>query len=114
MDSIAANSAGQRAGVGAIDCPAKLASGISFAMATAGNDYTQTVAEKSYVLTPRGGFCLFSLTGVTSTAANVEYVAEDGQTIIIHVPYGYTTLYGESDVNTTTVFMRELVVQSPE
>lgn len=114
MDSIQANSAGNRAGVGAIDCPAVLASGISLSMATAGSDYTATVEEKSYVITVRGGFCLFSLTGVTSTAANVEYCAEDGDTIIIHIPYGYTTLYAESDANTTVAFIRELKVQSPE
>lgn len=113
-DRINANSAGNRAGLGAIDCPTVLASGITLAMATAGDDYTATVEEKSYVVTVDGGLCLFSLTGVTSTAANREYVAADGDTIIIHVPYGSTTLYAESDTNTTNVYIRELVVQSPQ
>lgn len=113
-DHIQANSAGNRAGHGAIDCPPVLASGITLAMATAGDDYTATVAEKSYVVTVDGGFCLFSLTGVTSTAANIEWAAADGDTFILHVPYGYTTLYAEANTNTTNVYLREMQVQSPE
>ncbi len=114
MDHIQANSAGQRAGHGAIDCPPVLASGITLAMANNGVDYIVAVEEKSYIVTSNGGFCLLSLTGVTSTAANIEYVCGDEKTIIIHVPYGLTTLYAESDTDTTTLYLRELVVQSPE
>ena len=113
-DSISANSAGNRTGVGAIDCPPVLASGITIAMATAGSDYTGTVAEGTYAVTVNGGFCLFSLTGVTSTAANREWAVADGDTFILHVPYGYTTLYCESDTNTTNAYLRRMQVQSPE
>ncbi len=114
MDHIQANSAGQRTGHGAIDCPVVLGSGITLALATAGIDYSTPVAEKSYVITVDGGLCLFSLTGVTSVAANREYVAADGDTFIIHVKYGQTTLYAESDTSSSNAYIRELVVQSPE
>jgi len=112
MDQILANSAGGRAAIGCINAPPVLASGITLAMTTAGTDYTATVAEKSYAVTVDGGFCLFSLTGVTSIAANREYMCADGQTIIIHVPYGSTILYAESDTNTTNAYIRELDVVS--
>lgn len=114
MDTVLSDSAGNRVAIGAINCPPVLASGITIAMATAGADYTGIVAEKTYAVTVSGGFCLFSLTGVTSTAANREWVCEDGDTIVIVVPHGYTTLYCESDANTTNVYLRELQVQSPE
>ena len=109
-DTTLSDSAGNRAALGAINCPAVLASGITIAMATAGDDYTGIVGEKTYAITVDGGFCLFSLTGVTSTAANREYCCGDGQTIIIHVPHGYTTLYCESDTDTTNAYLRELEV----
>lgn len=112
MDQISANSAGNRTGLGAIDCPAVLASGITLAMANNGVDYNTTVGEKSYVISAVGGFCLLSLTGVTSVAANIEYVCGDEQTIVMHVPYGKTTLYAESDTDSTNLYIRELVVQS--
>jgi len=114
MDSIQANSAGQRAGHGAIDCPPVLASGITITMTDAGGDYTATVAEGTYVVTVDGGFCLFSLTGETSTAANREYAVADGDTFILHVPYGYTTLYAECDTATAYAYLRKMQVQSPE
>ncbi len=113
-DHISANSAGQRAGHGAIDCPPVLASGITISLATGGTDYTATVAEGTYVVTVDGGFCLFSLTGVTSTAANREWAVADGDTFILHVPYGYTTLYAECDTSSSFAYLRRMQVQSPE
>ncbi len=43
---------------------------------------------------------LLSATGVTSTAANIEWVCPIGESIIITIPIGKTTLYaaGESGV----------------
>ena len=114
MDQIQANSAGQRAGHGAIDCPPVLASGITITLTTAGVDYTATVAEGSYIVTVDGGFCLFSLTGVTSTAANREYAVADGDSFCLHVPYGYTTLYAECDTSSSYAYLRQMQVQSPE
>lgn len=114
MDTVLSDSAGNRAAIGAINCPPVLASGITVTLTTAGDDYTATVAEKTYAVTADGGFCLFSLTGVTSTAANREWACGDGDTIIIRVPYGYTTLYMECDTSSSYVYLRELQVQSPE
>ena len=90
---------GNRAAPGAINCDPVLASGIELAAAGAGTDYTQTVVNATYVITVPidGGTWFFSLTGLTSTAANREWIAVEGVPIVIHVPPGYTTLYYESD-----------------
>jgi len=88
------------------------ASGITLAMATSGNDYTQTVEQgKSYAITYVGtaGKRMFvSFTGVTSTAANIEYVLMANREYIIHVPIGKTTLYCESNENSTNAYLRKL------
>lgn len=110
-DTFISDSAGNRAAPGAINCPPVLASGITIAMATAGEDYTGTVvAGKTYAVTVNGGFCLFSVTGVTSTEANREWCAANGNTIIIKIPLGYTTLYCESNANSSNAYLRELDV----
>lgn len=114
MDQILSDSAGNRAAIGAQNCPPVLASGITITLTTAGDDYTAAVAEGTYAVTVDGGFCLFSLTGVTSTAANREWACGDGQTILIHVPYGYTTLYAECDTSTSFAYLRRMLVQSLE
>jgi hypothetical protein len=85
------------------------ASGISFAMATAGNDYTQTVVGgQQYICTALTGMVLLSITGVTSTAANIEWAIPANTTRIIKIPQGVTTLYGEPSANTTTLYMAKL------
>ena len=84
-------------------------SGISVALTTAGSDYTGTVVGgQSYIVSANGGFCLLSATGLTSTAANIEWTVNDGDIIIIHVPFGKVTLYCESDTNSTTLYLRKL------
>lgn len=86
-----------------------LGSGLTFAMAALGNDYEQTVeAGESYVVLIDGGLVFLSVTGVTSTAANREWVYADGDTFVIKIPEDKTTLYGESDTNTTNVYLRKL------
>jgi len=88
-----------------------LASGLSAAAATAGDDYTQTVeAGATYACTALVGSFLMSLTGVTSTAANIEWVCPKEQTIIIKVPTGYTTLYFEANTNSSTLYMRKITI----
>jgi len=87
----------------------RAASGLSFAMATAGNDYTQTVVGgQLYIVTAIGGNVLLSITGVTSTAANREWIIPEDAKCIIHIPQGVTTLYGEADANSTTLYMAKL------
>lgn len=86
-----------------------LASGLTFAMASLGNDYTQAVeAGASYVVLIDGGLVFLGVTGVTSVAANREWVYADGDTFIIKIPAGKILLYGESDTNTTNVYLRKL------
>jgi hypothetical protein len=112
MNQVIADSAGNKAAPGALNCPPVLASGISIAMATAGDDYTGTVAEGAYIATANKGFVLASLTGVTSTAANIEFCIPNGATVIINVPYGKTTLYCEADTNSSVLYLRKLDVSS--
>jgi len=101
---------GNIASPGAINADPVLASGIELAAAGAGDDYTQDVtAGARYAITVPidDGTFLFSVTGVTSTAANREWIACEGDTIIIKIPSGKTTLYFESDT-IGVAYMRKL------
>lgn len=86
------------------------ASGLTLAgSGTAGTDVTQTVTTGArYAITAIGAAFLFSITGVTSTAANIEWVCASGATIIIKIPEGKTTLYFEADTNTKYAYARKL------
>lgn len=107
-DTYQSDNSGNRAAIPEIANPVA-ASGISIAMATAGNDYTgAVVGGKQYIVSCDGGFVLLSITGVTSTAANREWMVQDGGKIIIKIPDGITTLYCESDTNSTTLYLAEL------
>jgi len=86
-------------------------SGITKTLTTAGTDYEQELESgQMYIVTPvvAAGTILAGITGVTSTAANREWVWAAGQTYIFRMPIGKTTLYLESDVNTTLVYFRKL------
>ena len=88
-------------------------SGLTLAMATSGNDYTQTglTGGRMYAITfvaAANKVMFLSTTGVTSTAANIEWVIVAGQTIIVRIPLGSTILYAESDDNTTNAYLRKL------
>ncbi len=85
------------------------ASGQTQATGTAGDDLTLTVvAGATYMLTGIGTAVLISITGVTSTAANIEWVAPADTTIIIKIPIGVTTLYFEGDTGTKNVYISKL------
>ncbi|KKL14804.1 hypothetical protein LCGC14_2511990 [marine sediment metagenome] len=88
------------------------ASGITLAMATAGTDYTQDVEQgQSYAVTfvaTAAKFMLLSITGVTSVAANREWVIMANDTAIIHIPIGKTTLYVECDESSKNAYLRKL------
>lgn len=84
----------------------ELASGQTVATGTAGDDVTFTVtAGRSYLLMGLGTAVLASLTGVTSTAANIEYFANAGEKFIIKIPDGVTTIYLEGDTSSKNVYL---------
>lgn len=85
------------------------ASGQTKATATAGDDLTVTlVGGKRYAVTPIGTTLLASITGVTSTAANIEWIFPPNVTSIFRMPLDKTTLYCEGDTSTKNVYFREL------
>ena len=85
------------------------ASGITVATATAGDDVTQTlVSGQQYAITPIGTAILAGITGVTSTAANIEWVFPPNVTSIFRMPFGKTTLYLEGDTSTKNAYIRKV------
>ena len=113
MDNLNVDNSGNRiSDVNSADPVA--ASGILKTLTTAGNDYEQVlVSGQMYIVTITKATVgvlnvLASITGVTSTAANVEWVWCAGETYIFRMPIGKTTLYLESDVDATLVHFRKL------
>lgn len=88
------------------------ASGITLTLTTSGNDYTQTlVAGQMYIVTfvATAGLRMFAgITGVTSVAANIEWVWMANQDYVFHMPFGSTTLYCESDSTGGIAYFRKL------
>ncbi len=88
------------------------ASGITIATGTAGDDKTQTlVGGKMYAVTligTDGTVILASATGVTSTAANIEFVFPAGRTSIFRMPIGKTILYFEGTETNKNAYIRQL------
>lgn len=84
-------------------------SGIALAGGTAGSDVTQAVdGGQQYIITSVDSNWFFSITGVTSTAANREWILVEDATITIKIPLGVTTLYFECDGGSKTAYMRKL------
>lgn len=87
------------------------ASGITITVAVTGNDYTRTlVGGQMYAITfigTLGKRILASATGLTSTAANIEWVFHAGYTHIFRMPEGKTTLYYEGD-EVKSAYIRKL------
>lgn len=88
------------------------ASGITVATGTAGDDKTQTlVGGVMYAITligTAGTAILASITGVTSTAANIEWVFPAGVTCLFRMPLGSTTLYFEGTESTKNAYIRKV------
>jgi hypothetical protein len=94
------DNSGNRVPPGVVAADPVAASGITLSGASAGVDYTQTVVGgKTYLVTIPidDGTWLFSITGLTSVAANREWVGVEGVPFTITIPRGVTTLYFESD-----------------
>ena len=93
-------------------CDPVPASGITLTITTSGEDYTQTlVAGQMYVITfvgTAGKVMLASITGVTSTAANVEWIFMANVNYIFRMPFGKTTLYFEANESSTVAYVRKL------
>lgn len=84
-------------------------SGQTQATGTAGDDLTLTiVAGAVYALIGIDTAVLISITGVTSTPANIEWVAAANTTILIKIPIGKTTLYFEGTTGSKNVYLRKL------
>ena len=88
------------------------ASGITLAMTTSGEDYTQTLVEgQMYAITyvaTAGKVMFASITGVTSTAANIEWIFYAGVPHIFRMPIGKTTLYFEGNESSKNAYVRKL------
>lgn len=103
------DNSGNRVPPGVVAVDPVAASGISIAGGVAGSDVTQAVEQgKLYAFTSVDSNWLFSITGVTSTAANIEWVCPEDATILIRIPMGKTTLYLECDGASKTGYLRKV------
>lgn len=88
------------------------ASGITITMTTSGEDYTQALAQgQLYAITfvaTAGKVMFASITGVTSTAANIEWLFMANTEYIFRMPIGSTTLYCECDETGKKAYLRKL------
>jgi hypothetical protein len=109
MDGYSSDNSGNRVGAGVQAINPVAASGQSKATGTAGDDLTLTVVGGArYAITGMGTGILISITGVTSTAANIEWVAPIDVTVVITIPEAVTTLYFEGTVSTKTIYLQRL------
>lgn len=85
------------------------ASGQTVATGTAGDDKTFTVvAGESYTIMGVDTDVLLGITGVTSTPANIEWLAPRNKAIVIKIPVGKTTLYFEGTVGSKNVYLAKM------
>ena len=93
-------------------CDPVPASGITITLTANGDDYEQElVGGQMYIITfvgTAGKVMLASITGVTSTAANIEWIFMANVNYVFRMPMGKTTLYCESNENTTKAYVRKL------
>ena len=83
--------------------------GQSVTVTTGGEDDTFTVtAGRYYRMVGVGCAILVSITGVTSTAANVEWCSPANTPILVWVPEGITTIYCEGDTSSTVIRLVEI------
>ena len=112
MEVYSSDNSGNRIPAVVEACHPVAASGIKLTITTSGDDYTQTlVAGQMYVITfvgTAGKVMLAGITGVTSTAANVEWVFMANVNYIFRMPHGKTTLYFEANESSTVAYIRKL------
>lgn len=87
-------------------------SGITLTITTSGADYTQTLdAGQLYVIMfvgTAGKIMLASITGVTSTAANIEWIFMANRNYVFRMPLDKTTLYFEANESSKVAYIRKL------
>lgn len=109
MESYSCDNSGNRIPGDVNACDPVAASGITQATGTAGSDLEVTlVAGQMYAVTPIGTSVLAGITGVTSTAANIEWVFPANVTSVFRMPFGKTTLYCEGDTDSKNIYFRKL------
>jgi len=109
MSEFSCDNSGNRVGAGVQSINPVAVSGQSKATGTAGDDLTFTVVGGArYAITGIDTGILISITGVTSTAANIEWVAPVNVTIVITIPEGVTTLYFEASVGSKVIYLQRL------
>ena len=89
------------------------ASGITISLAVSGTDYTQTLVAGqlyaiTFVSTTATDRMFASITGVTSTTANIEWVFMANITYVFRMPFGKVTLYCESNATSMFAYVRKL------
>lgn len=109
MSEFSCDNVGNRVGANVQSIAPVAASGQTKATGTAGDDLTFTVVGGArYAITGIGAAVLLSITGVTSVAANIEWIAPADITIVITIPKDKTTLYFEGDTGTKKIYLQRL------
>lgn len=92
-----------------------LASGLTKTLTTAGTNYTLTVEQgQTYKIIStlssavQHDVVFAGVTGTVATDANKEWMFPVGQSGIIHIPLGYTTLNLTATVNGVKVYLAKL------
>lgn len=83
------------------------ASGQTLAPNKETNTEVTVLAGHRYVITAIQGWFIFGI-ATTGTAANIVWACTEGQTIVITVPVGYTSLHYFSGSDNRTAYLRRL------
>lgn len=112
MENFSSDNSGNRIPAVAEACDPVAASGITLTITSSGEDYTQTlVAGQMYVITfvgTAGKVMLAGITGVTSMAANIEWIFMANVNYIFRMPLDKTTLYFEANESSKVAYIRKL------
>ena len=84
-----------------------LASGQTLSPNKETNTEATVVAGATYAITAVAGWFVFGL-ATTATAANIVWACYQGETIVIKVPVGYTSLHYQSGSDNRTAYLRRL------
>ena len=85
-----------------------LGTGQSVVAGSKNTDATITVeAGKSYAITSLIGSHIFGI-ATTATATNIVWAVGAGHTIVIRIPFGYTSLHYQTPDNNRKFILREL------